>query len=355
MTGLRGAIVTSRPELTALSDHQWKVLTEYDEIVFARMTPEQKLRIVREFQRESVVAMTGDGVNDAPSLKAADVGISLGSGSDIAMEAADMVLLDSFSSIVIVLQYGRVVFDNLKKVIAYLLPAGSFSKFWPVMTSVLFGLPQILSSFFMIIICCFTDCAAATILSFEKPEADVLLRRPRNVKKDRLVNWQLIFHAYAIIGMMETLASFAMAFWYLERNRIPFRSLWFSFNPPDIDPDYKLQLNTASSIYFVNLVVMQWFNLMATRTRRLSIFQHQPLFNKATQNLYLFPSIVFALGMAVIWLYIPPIQTVIDTAAVPVEHWFLPFAFGIFIILLDEARRFWVRKWPSGLVTRAAW
>ncbi|KAG5950444.1 hypothetical protein E4U53_005040 [Claviceps sorghi] len=151
-TSRRGALVISGPELTALTDHQWATLTEYEEVVFARTTPEQKLRIVREYQKNSVVAMTGDGVNDAPSLKAADVGISMGSGSDIAMEAADMVLLDSFSSVVVAVQYGRVVFDNLKKVIAYLLPAGTFSEFWPVMTSVLFGLPQILSSFLMIII-----------------------------------------------------------------------------------------------------------------------------------------------------------------------------------------------------------
>lgn len=112
----RGALVISGSELTLLNDHQWTTLTAYEEIVFARTTPEQKLRIVREFQKSNVVAMTGDGVNDAPSLKAADVGIALGSGSDIAMEAADMVLLDSFSSIVIAVQYGRVVFDNLKKV-----------------------------------------------------------------------------------------------------------------------------------------------------------------------------------------------------------------------------------------------
>lgn len=148
----RGAIVISGNELTGLNDHQWEVLTQYEEIVFARTTPEQKLRIVREFQKNHVVAMTGDGVNDAPSLKAADVGIALGSGSDIAMEAADMILLESFSSVVIAVQYGRVVFDNLKKVIAYLLPAGSFSEFWPVITNVVFGLPQILSSFLMIII-----------------------------------------------------------------------------------------------------------------------------------------------------------------------------------------------------------
>lgn len=111
-----GAIVISGPELLALNEYQWQSLTQYDEVVFARTTPEQKLRIVREFQAANVVAMTGDGVNDAPSLKAADVGISLGSGSDIAMEAADMILLDSFSSVVVAVQYGRVVFDNLKKV-----------------------------------------------------------------------------------------------------------------------------------------------------------------------------------------------------------------------------------------------
>ena len=114
--GPRKTLAISGPELVTLNDYQWQLLTEYEEIVFARTTPEQKLRIVREFQTKHVVAMTGDGVNDAPSLKAADVGISLGSGSDIAMEAADMVLLDSFSSVVVAVQYGRVVFDNLKKV-----------------------------------------------------------------------------------------------------------------------------------------------------------------------------------------------------------------------------------------------
>jgi sodium/potassium-transporting ATPase subunit alpha len=144
--------VLSGPDLLGMNEHQWKILTQYEEIVFARTTPEQKLRIVKEFQTNDVVAMTGDGVNDAPSLKAADIGIAMGSGSDIAIEAADMVLLDSFSSVVEAVQYGRVVFDNLKKVICYLLPAGSFAEFWPVMTNVLFGLPQILSSFLMIII-----------------------------------------------------------------------------------------------------------------------------------------------------------------------------------------------------------
>lgn len=151
--GPKTSIVISGPELITLNDNQWDNLCCYDEIVFARTTPEQKLRIVREFQaRSEIVGMTGDGVNDAPSLKAADIGIALGSGSDIAIEAADMVLLESFSAVVEAVKYGRTVFDNLKKTIAYLLPAGSFAEFWPVMASVIFGLPQILSSFLMIII-----------------------------------------------------------------------------------------------------------------------------------------------------------------------------------------------------------
>lgn len=101
------SITLSGPELITLNDSQWSQLCRYDEIVFARTTPEQKLRIVKELQsRDNIVGMTGDGVNDAPSLKAADIGIALGSGSDIAIEASDMVLLDSFSAIVEAVQYG---------------------------------------------------------------------------------------------------------------------------------------------------------------------------------------------------------------------------------------------------------
>lgn len=117
------------------------------------------------------------------------------------------------------------------------------------MTNVCFGLPQILSSFLMIIICCCTDCAAATALAYEKPEADVLTRPPRNAKKDRLVNWKLVLQAYGFIGVLETVSAFAMGYWYLQRNGIPFSTLWFGFGavPVGMSQDtYNGLLNTAS-------------------------------------------------------------------------------------------------------------
>jgi sodium/potassium-transporting ATPase subunit alpha len=123
----------------------------------------------------------------------------------------------------------------------------------------MFGMPQILSSFLMIIICCFTDCAAATALAYEAPEADVLTRPPRNAKKDRLVDWKLLLQAYGILGGIESLCSFAMAYWYCQRQGLAFSDLSFGFGavPDNLTQDqYTLILNTASSIYFVNLVVM---------------------------------------------------------------------------------------------------
>ena len=94
---------------------------------------------------------------------------------------------------------------------------------------------------------------------------------------------------------------------------------------------------------------------MAVRTRRLSIFQHPPTFNKQTQNLYLFSAIAFALVMAIFWLYIPQLQSTLGTSRVPAEHFFLPAAFGLGILFLDEGRKLLVRKYPTGILARCAW
>ncbi|RSL44135.1 hypothetical protein CEP51_016272 [Fusarium floridanum] len=353
------AIVLSGQEIGSLAKDHWDRLCRYREVIVARTTPEQKLQVIRELQsRGEIVGMVGDGINDSPGLRAADIGITIGSGSNTAIAAADLVLLGSLSAIVEALRCSRLMFDNLKKTVAYLLPAGSFSEFWPVFTYVVFGLPQILSSFLMIIICLFTDAVAAVSLTYEKPEGDVLLRKPRAPGRNRLVDWQLILQAYGLAGMLEMSLSFIMAYWYLQRKGIPFSDIWFTFgNLPDtIEPDYyQQQLNVASSIYFVNVVVMQWFNLLAVRTRRLSVFQQPPLFNKATNNLFLFPAIAFAFIMAIFWLYVPEFQKVLNTSPVPVENWFMAVVFGLLVLLVDELRKYMVRKRPRNLLASMAW
>jgi sodium/potassium-transporting ATPase subunit alpha len=352
------AIVVSGSQLLTMSDSQWSQLCAYKEVVFARTTPEQKLRIVKEFQkRKNIVGMTGDGVNDAPALKAADVGIAMGDGSDIAMEAADLVLLDSFSSIVVALKYGRLVFDNLKKTILYLLPAGTYSELWPVLLNIFAGLPQVLSSFLMIIICCLTDCGAAITLTYESAERNLLERPPRSKTKERLVDWKLLMQGYFINGTIECICSMAMAFWYLQRNGIMFSELTLSFgNVPNVDPDFLTsKVNEASSIYFITLVVMQFFNVMATRTRFQSIFQHPPFFNKETSNYRILLAFAFALGVAFFFLYIPWFQKILGTTSVPVEYFFIPAAFGVVLLSYDELRKMVVRRYPKGLWAKISW
>ncbi|KAF5309044.1 hypothetical protein D9619_013557 [Psilocybe cf. subviscida] len=343
------SIILTGPELMTLNNSQFHQLCQYEEIVFARTTPEQKLLIVNNFKsRGNVVAVTGDGVNDAPSLKAADCGIAMGEGSDVAKEAADLVLLGDFSSIITAIEYGRLVFDNLKKTVLYLLPAGSFSELMPVLCNILIGVPQMLSNIQMIIICVATDVLPALSLCLEPPEHGLLLRRPRNVKKDRLADWRLLLHAYGFLGVLESLCAMSMAFWYLQRNGVPFSLLALSFSTPTELTNEKLF--RAQSVYFFTLVLMQWGNLLATRCRRLSIVQHTPL-----KNLYVIPAALLALGIAFFFCYVPWFQQIFQTRPVPAEHIFIPMTFGVALLILDETRKLLVRKYPHSILAKLAW
>ena len=237
--------------------------------------------------------------------------------------------MESFSSIVVCIEYGRLVFDNLKKVILYLLPAGTFCELWPILFTVFFGLPQMLSSIQMIIICMLTDCVASMSLIKEKPEADLLLRMPLRPEKDRLANAKLMLQAYIFVGVPMLVCANAMAFRVFSRAGIPFSSLWMSFgnvnvNGIPVDPTFfNDTLYRSQSTYFVTLVLMQWGNLLMTRTRRLSILQQPPIGPRTTRNLYIFAAMGFTLSILVLFVFIPFFQNVFNTRSIAVEYWFI--------------------------------
>ncbi|KAG6862101.1 hypothetical protein C0995_005911 [Termitomyces sp. Mi166 len=359
---IQKSLVLEGKDLVLFQESHWEVVTRYEEIVFARTTPEQKLSIVNAFQkRDNVVAVTGDGVNDAPALKAADVGVAVVTGSDVAMEAADLVLMGNFDSIVGGIRLGRLVFQNLQKVIAYLLPAGSWSEAWPVILNAYVGVPLPLSSFLMVIICCFTDLSPCLSLIMEKEEFDLLTLPPRNHKKDHLINLKIYAQAYFFVGMMETVIAHVMFFLYMWKYaHIPARDLFLAFEKYS-DGFYGYtqdELNhfnaVGQGVYFVTVVILQWGNLLSVRNKRLSILQADPI-RKQRRNPWLFVGAIIAFVIAIFVTEVPGIQRLFGTASVPVEFWVIPLPLALGILFMDEIRKLLVRTFPKGILAKIAW
>ncbi|KAK3508555.1 hypothetical protein QTP70_032689, partial [Hemibagrus guttatus] len=197
------ACVIHGSDLKDLSQEQMdEVLKNHTEIVFARTSPQQKLIIVEGCQRQgAIVAVTGDGVNDSPALKKADIGVAMGiSGSDVSKQAADMILLDdNFASIVTGVEEGRLIFDNLKKSIAYTLTS-NIPEITPFLFFILVNIPLPLGTITILCIDLGTDMVPAISLAYEAAESDIMKRQPRNPLRDKLVNERLISIAYGQIA-----------------------------------------------------------------------------------------------------------------------------------------------------------
>merc|ERR1712141_918910 len=197
-----------------------EILLYHNEIVFARTSPQQKLIIVEGCQRMgAIVAVTGDGVNDSPALKKADIGVAMGiAGSDVSTQAADMILLDdNFASIVTGVEEGRLIFDNLKKSIAYTLTS-NIPEISPFLLFILADVPLPLGTVTILCIDLGTDLLPAISLAYEQAESDIMKRNPRNKFTDKLVNERLISMAYGQIGMIQALAGFVCYFVILMQN-----------------------------------------------------------------------------------------------------------------------------------------
>merc|ERR1719499_2864245 len=188
----------------------WNRVLNKKNCVFARTSPQQKLLIVTAVQeRGGIVAVTGDGVNDSPALKKADIGVAMGiTGTEVAKEAADMILLDdNFASIVNGVEEGRIIFDNLKKSIAYTL-SSNIPEIAPFLFHQTAYIPLPLTTVMILLVDLGTDLAPAISLAHEGKEADIMQRPPRNPECDNLVTWQLISFSYLQIGILQAIAGF---------------------------------------------------------------------------------------------------------------------------------------------------
>jgi len=238
------SIVVPGWEVKEMTEEDIAQVILYDQVVFARTSPAQKLRIVKAAQSIGhVVAVTGDGVNDSPALKAADIGCAMGiAGTDVAKEAADMILLsDDFSAIVNGVEEGRLIFDNLKKSIAYTL-SSNIPEISPFLMSIIFNMPISLTTILILCVDLGTDMIPAISLAYEKAESDIMQRPPRDASKDRLVTTQLIFFAYFQIGVFQALAGFYSFFVVLNDYGFRIGSVfdsnpqsWFPYSDTSVD------------------------------------------------------------------------------------------------------------------------
>ncbi|XP_034656439.1 sodium/potassium-transporting ATPase subunit alpha [Drosophila subobscura] len=356
------AIVVHGGELREMKAEEIdSVIYYHTEIVFARTSPQQKLIIVEACQRRGeIVAVTGDGVNDSPALKRADIGVAMGiAGSDVSKQAADMILLDdNFASIVVAIEEGRLIFDNLKKSIAYTLTS-NLPEIVPFLLFVLIDIPLALGTIAILCIDIGTDMLPAISLAYEKAESDIMSRVPRDPFEDRLVNKKLIFMAYLQIGVIQTVACFFTFFAIMAEHGFPPSSLigvrqrWDSKDVDDLADKYGQEWTfrerkeleyTASTGFFVSIVVTQWCDLIICKTRRNSII-HQGMGNHVL-NFALVLETVIACALC----YLPGMKKALRMYPVKFIWWTYGIPFGVLIIVFDESRRYLMRRSPGGWV-----
>jgi len=358
------AAVVHGGELKDMSEKQLdELLLNHTEIVFARTSPQQKLIIVEGCQRMgAIVAVTGDGVNDSPALKKADIGVAMGiAGSDVSKQAADMILLDdNFASIVTGVEEGRLIFDNLKKSIAYTLTS-NIPEISPFLLFILADVPLPLGTVTILCIDLGTDMVPAISMAYEQAESDIMKRQPRNPFTDKLVNERLISMAYGQIGMIQASAGFFVYFVIMCENGfwpsklLGLRRAWDSLAVNDLEDSYgqewtyrdrKVLEYTCHTAFFVSIVIVQWADLIICKTRKNSVFQ------QGMKNWFLNFGLVFETCLAAFLSYTPGMDKGLRMFPLYFNWWLPALPFSVIIFLYDETRKFILRRNPGGWVER---
>ena len=304
-------------------------------VIFARVSPEQKLRIVKVLKDSGeVVAVTGDGANDAPSLKEADIGVAMGaSGTDVAREAADIVLLnDSFASIVNAVESGRAIYENIRKFIVYVF-SHNWAELIPYVLYAVLAIPLPLLVVQVLAIDLAIDVIPSLALSREPPEAGIMEEPPRSLK-ERLFTAKVFGRSLyigiiiAVGAMVGCLSTWMAGGWHLGMPLTPESAF------------YTTGVYTKGvTITFAGIVVAQAGNVLASRTSKQSIFK-----SNLSKNKWIVFGIVSQLTILAFLIYVPLMQDVFGTTALGVSDWLYLLLLALVVIFAEEIRKFFARK-----------
>jgi len=310
--------------------------------VFARVSPENKLRIVNALRTNSeVVAMTGDGVNDAPSIKAADIGVAMGiTGTDVAKESADMVLTDdNYASIVSAVEQGRIIYDNIRKFVFFLL-SSNVAEIMIIFLAMLAGLPTPLTVIQLLWLNLLTDGAPALALAMEKGDPDIMNRQPRPPREPVInANMRLGIGIQTFAQTGAVLAAFALGLlWHLRGGvQLPAGANPLTFL---LRYDWRgLDVQSAETMAFMTLSLCELFRAYTVRSERLSIFTLGVFSNRYMQ---------YAVGLSIALLLavvsVPFLQPVFNTHFPSVREWGVVLALSLVPAFSEELTKFYLRR-----------
>ncbi|MFA5829292.1 MAG: cation-transporting P-type ATPase [Candidatus Gracilibacteria bacterium] len=331
LIGKNKHLIINGAELNDLSDPEVKKLLEDKklDIIFARVTPAHKLRIVSLLKElGEVVAVTGDGVNDAPALKRSDIGVAMGSGTDVSKEAANMILTDnSFSTIIKAVKEGRTIYENLKKFI-YFMFSSNMGELLTIFGAILLNFPAPLTAVLILFVNLFSDVLPALALGLEPTENTIMSKKPRR-KTERMLHRNFLFRIF-YGGFFMTLIILSGFVWTLYR----YGWEWGQY----LDLDHPTFLK-ASTITFALMVISQMGIALSAKSEDQSIFNSGIFKNKK-----LIGAILISIILTIVIIQAPFLQSFFHTTSLDLEEWLIVMCAPLLIIGLEEARKAYVRN-----------
>lgn len=278
--------------------------------VYARVTPLQKLKIVESLKRQGeFVAVTGDGVNDAPALKTANIGVAMGSGTDIARETADMIIVDdNFKSIVLGIKEGRVAYANIRKIILFLISCG-LAEVTFFCLSIALDLPMPLIAIQLLWLNVVTDGIQDFALSFEKAEEDILKEKPRK-PKESIFNKELL-QEIIVSGLI--IGGVIFVVWFLMIKK------------------YNMDIDVARGYIMALMVFIQNIHVFNCRSEHKSAFA-VPIKN----NKLIFIGVLISIALQIIVMEMPILSSILYTVSVPMIHLVYLFLIALSILVVIE-------------------